>query len=282
MMATSNSVSGVGRGVSPLRAWGWAVLFLLGSAAAGFVSPGAAEKETPAPPTTSSTNVTETTGQRFERLYSETRRRWQRETNSDEAAWHFARACFDWADIATNDARRAAIAEEGIAASRRAIQLAPKSAAGHYYLGLNLGQLAQTKLWGALKLIDQMESAWFAAVELDPKFDYAGPHRALTLLYRDAPGWPTSVGSRSKARRHLQKAIELSPDYPGNRICWLESLLEWGEVTAVRTHLESVERMLQDARTKFTGEMWARDWEDWDRKWRKIQSRVGKGPKPKR
>src|ERR1051325_6954299 len=120
---------------------------------------------------------------RVHRLYVETRHRWQEQTNGAEAAWGFARACFDRADFATNDLERAALAEQGIAASRRAIQLQTNSAAAYYYLGLNLGQLAQTKLLGAIKLIEQMEAAWKQAIELDEKFDYAGPHRSLGLLY---------------------------------------------------------------------------------------------------
>jgi tetratricopeptide (TPR) repeat protein len=212
---------------------------------------------------------------RFQRLYLETHRHWRQNPTNTGAAWKFARACFDWADFATNDHQRASIAEEGIAASRRAIELQPKSAAAHYYLGLNLGQLAQTKLLGALRLIGEMEAAWHRTLELDPKFDYAGAHRSLTLLYRDAPGWPTSVGNRTKARRHLQKAIALWPDYPGNQLCLLESQLKWGESKAVQSQIPAVDKILQEARAKFTGEEWARDWQEWDERWRRIKIKTG-------
>src|SRR5207248_6916974 len=108
--------------------------------------------------------------------------------------------------------RRAEIAEQGIAAARQGIERAPRLAAPHYYLALNLGQLARTKKLGALRLVDEMEAELKAAIALDPKFDYAGPHRSLGLLYADAPGWPTSIGNHSKARQHLHTAIELSPE----------------------------------------------------------------------
>src|SRR5690349_6743691 len=158
-----------------------------------------------------SATAAESHSNRFHRVYVEAKSHSRKLTNDAEAAWQYARACFDRADFTANDDQRAAFAEEGIAASRRAIALQPNSAAGHYYLALNSGQLAQTKLWGALQLIDGMEEAWKKTIELDAKFDYAGAHRSLTLLYRDAPGWPTSVGSRSKARLHIQKALQLSP-----------------------------------------------------------------------
>jgi hypothetical protein len=212
---------------------------------------------------------------RVQRLYLETHRHWRQNPTNTEAAWKFARACFDSADVATNDNQRASIAEQGIAASRRAIELQPKSAAAHYYLGLNLGQLAQTKLLGALRLIGEMEAAWHRTLELDPKFDYAGAHRSLTLLYRDAPGWPTSVGSRTKARRHLEKAVALWPDYPGNQLCLLESQLKWGESKVVQSQIPAVDKLLQEARAKFSGEEWARDWQEWDERWHGIKAKAG-------
>jgi hypothetical protein len=219
---------------------------------------------------------------RYERLYREAQSRWRKETNSAEAASGFARACFDWADFSTNDTQRAALAEEGIAASKRAIALAPASAAARLYLGMNLGQLARTKLFTALHLLDEMEATWKKAIELDAKFDYAGAHRSLGLLYLDAPGWPLSLGSRARARQHLKRAVELCPDYPGNQLCWLEALLKWDDAKAVRAQTNAVEEILITARGKLTGEEWKRDWEEWDARWRKIKARVSASTAPAR
>jgi tetratricopeptide (TPR) repeat protein len=119
-----------------------------------------------------------------------------------------------------------------------------------------------------------MEATWLKAIELDPKFNYAGAHRALGLLYLEAPGWPISLGSHAKARQHLKKAVELSPDYPDNQLCWLEVLLKGDEMKAVIAQTNTVETVMTAARTKFTGEEWKRDWEDWDDHWLKIKSRV--------
>jgi tetratricopeptide (TPR) repeat protein len=211
---------------------------------------------------------------RVHRLYVETAKRWQQNSNSGAAASEFARASFDWADYATNDTQRAAVAEQGIAASRRAIALEPDSAAARLYLGLNLGQLARTKLFSALGLLHDMEATWMKAIELDPKFNYAGAHRALGLLYLEAPGWPISLGSHSKARQHLKKAVELHPEYPDNQLCWLEALLKWDEMKTVLARTNTVEAVMTAAQTKFTGEEWKRDWEDWEDHWRKIKARI--------
>ncbi|MEY2408583.1 MAG: hypothetical protein QOF48_1253 [Verrucomicrobiota bacterium] len=210
---------------------------------------------------------------RPERLYKETKERWHQQTNQVEAAWQFGRAAFDLAELASNDTRRAALANEGIDACRRAIALDPKSAGAHYYLGLNYGQLAQTKMLGALKLVDQMEQAWTTTIALDPKFDYAGGHRAIGVLYRDAPGWPTSIGSRAKARQHLQKALELCPDYPGNRLSLFEAYAKWGEKKPIQEQAAATEDFLKNARVRLNGEEWTLDWIDWDKRWQAIKTK---------
>ena len=206
--------------------------------------------------------------------YVETKAQFAHDTTNSQTAWHFARACFERADFSTNAAQRAALAEQGIAASKRAIELSSNSAAAYFYLGVNLGQLARTKLFTALGLLDEMEVAWEKSIALDAKFHYAAADRSLGLLYLDAPGWPLSLGSRSKARIHLQKATKLVPDYPDNHLCWLEAQVKWGETKAVKARLAAVETMMQSARTNLTGERWSRDWEDWDARWKAIKTKA--------
>ncbi len=210
---------------------------------------------------------------RVHQSYIEWTGRFAHDKTNSETAWRFAKVCFQRADFSTNDAQRAAFAELGIAASQHAIALDTNSAAAYFYLGVNLGQMARTKLFTALGLLDEMETAWEKSIALDPKFHYAAAERSLGLLYLDAPGWPISLGSRSKARQHLQQATKLVPEYPENHLCWLEAQLKWGETRSVRTQLASVGTILQSARTNFTGTAWSRDWEDWDARWKRIRAR---------
>jgi hypothetical protein len=255
-MATTNS-DYLGSGQKRGRR-GWTLLLIL--AAAGTVAA--------APPVSTAADPVVA---RLARIHAEAQARFQRETNSSEAAWQYGRACFDMADLATNNAQRAEFALQGIEATRAAVARAPKSAPAHYYLGLNLGQLAQTKKLGALHLLGEIETAWKTSLELDPMHDFAGAHRALGILYRDAPGWPVSLGSRGKARAHLLKALELAPEYPENQLYWLETLWRWGEKKAVQAKLAAVETLLAEARTKFNGENWVLSWRDWEARWQKIK-----------
>ena len=138
---------------------------------------------------------------RARRLYWEAEARYKKEPNKVEATWEFGRACFDLAEFSTNSTERAEIAQQGIAACRQALTHDRDSAPAHYYLGMNLGELAQTRGLGALKLVDQMQTEFELARTLNELLDYAGPDRNLGLLYRDAPSW-ISLGSKSKARKH--------------------------------------------------------------------------------
>jgi hypothetical protein len=189
------------------------------------------------------------------------------------AAWQFARACFDLAEFATNKTERASLAELGIAAAQQAITRETNSAPAHYYLAMNLGQLARTRGMSALKLISQIEGAFLRARELEPRFDWAGPDRNVGLLYRDAPSIG-SVGSRSKAREHLTRAVELAPQYPENRLNLAETYLKWGEPKNAQHELAALQANWPSARTNFVGEAWAASWADWEPRLKKLKKKI--------
>jgi tetratricopeptide (TPR) repeat protein len=189
-----------------------------------------------------------------------------------EAVWKFGRACFDLGEFSTTREQRAEVAQKGIDACRQAVTQEPNSAPLHYYLGLNLGQLARTRSLGALKLVEQMEPQLTQAAALDPHFDYAGPDRSLGLLYRDAPTL-ISIGNRGKAREHLRRAVELAPDYPENRLDLIESYLKWGDRTGARQELAALEKSWPKAHEKFKGPAWTASWADWDAQLKTLKSK---------
>jgi len=213
-----------------------------------------------------------------EKAYEAARARSQSETNSAEAAWQFGRACFDLAEYAKKNPERGRLANEGMAACRELIAREPKIAAAHYYLALNIGQLARAKRLGALRLVSEMELELRWTRDLDENFDYAGPDRALGLLYLDAPGWPTSIGSRSKARQHLQRAIQLHPEYPGNRLSLLEAHLKWSNWAEARKEVSTLQELWPKARKQFSGESWQPSWLDWEKQREQAQGKLAEKP----
>src|SRR5882762_9470917 len=76
---------------------------------------------------------------RAEKAFADAKTRFEADTNNAEAAWQFGRACYDWADYAATDTRRAEIARLGIAACRRLVEKDTNSALGHYYLAMDMG-----------------------------------------------------------------------------------------------------------------------------------------------
>jgi tetratricopeptide (TPR) repeat protein len=197
-----------------------------------------------------------------QRAFVEAQRRYLNEPTNHIAAWEFARATFERGEFSTNNAERATLAVQGIDACRQLIARDPRSAPGHYYLGMNLGQMARTKLLGALSIVDEMEREFKLAAALDELFDHAGPHRCLGLLYLEAPVLG-SVGSRTKARKHLERAAELAPDFPENRLNLAEAYLQWRDKKLLRRELEALEELWPRARTNYVGPDWQADWADW-------------------
>ena len=212
------------------------------------------------------------------RIYEEARKEHSVQPTNSALAWKFARACFDSAEFAKDNEERAELAQQGIAACREVIARDPKSGAAHYYLGMNLGQLARTRGLSALKLVNEMEKEFSLAASLDDHFDFAGPDRNLGLLYRDAPSFG-SIGSRSKARKHLTRAAELAPDYPENRLSLMESDIKWNDLNSARHELKLLEGILPKARTNLVGEDWASSWADWNPRLEEAKKKIEAPPK---
>lgn len=181
------------------------------------------------------------------------------------AAWQFGLASYDWAEFATNETQRASLAEAGIAACRQSLALAPKSAPGHYYLAMDFGQLAEAEApsIAAYKLVKEIEREFKAAAELDETFDFAGPPRCLGLLYRDAPGWPISIGSKHKAREFLERAVALAPDFPENQLNLAESQVRWHQLAEAEKALKKLDAIWPAAQSNLIGEAWEKSWDEW-------------------
>jgi hypothetical protein len=214
-----------------------------------------------------------------QRDYAAAHERFTAEPTNAVAAWEFARAAFDRAEFATNDTERAALAEQGIAACRAALARDPNSAAAHYYLGMNLGQLARTRTVGALKIVNEMEAEFRTARALDERLDHAGPDRNLGLLYLEAPRI-VSLGNKTKARQHLARAAALAPDYPENRLNLAEAAVKWREVKTAQRELAAMEKLWPSARTNFTGLKWEASWADWNSRLGKLKAQVRELGKP--
>ncbi|HTV40907.1 MAG TPA: hypothetical protein VMF08_10045 [Candidatus Sulfotelmatobacter sp.] len=199
---------------------------------------------------------------RAEVAFDQAQAQYRSQMDNPVVAWEFARACYDSADWATNKAQRATIAREGIAACKQSLVFT-NSAAAHYYMAMNMGQLARTEELGALKLVREMEREFLIAADLDPAADFGGAERGLGLLYRDAPGWPISIGNRPRARKYLEAAVSLGSNYPENILNLGESYLKWGDKIGARQELAALDALWPSAQKSLTGPHWEWSWDDW-------------------
>ncbi len=211
---------------------------------------------------------------RAEAVFTKARATWAAAPDDVTTAWQFARAAFDQAEFAPDDRHRAAIAEEAIRACRAAVVRDPRSAPAHYYLGLDLGQLARTRTLGALKLVREMEKHWLAAKEIDATFDSGGPDRSLGLLYAEAPGWPASIGSHAKARTHLEHAVKLAPGFPENRLCLAEALVKLKKRDDAAAQLKALDALWADAKARYLGDDWSSSWADWEKRLAVLKTKM--------
>ena len=188
-------------------------------------------------------------------------------------ALNLALAAFDFAEFSKSDIERERLARIGIGAADVAISLDPDSAAAHYYLGLNIGQLARTKKLGALKLVADMERALKRSIELDPKYANAGALRTLSVLYLEAPGWPMSIGNKTQARTLMLRALELAPSYPASHLNYMEALQKRRDHKSLAERIAIYEVLLPKAQKEFAGENWEDEWANWTQRWETIQAK---------
>jgi len=215
----------------------------------------------------------------FENNYQEAQKQFTTKTNDAVVAWEFGRACFDMSTLQKYASNKAQYAEEGIAACRESLKMDNNSVAAHYYLGMLIGQLADTRHnLSALRMVKDMEREWLAALALDKKFDFAGSDRNLGLLYRDAPVI-SRIGSRSKSRQHLEAAVEIAPEFPENQLNLLEVYLKWDYQKEATRQFEDLEKMWPEAQKKFTGVDWVMSWADWNKRLDAIKKKLEKNPK---
>lgn len=218
--------------------------------------------------------------ERAEKAFHQARAAAGREPTNAVLLIQLARSAFDWAELARTSDQREEVATRGIDAARSAVRLSDTNAAAHYWLAMNVGQLARTKTLGALKLVREMETGFLRARALDPKVDYAGPDRSLGFLYRDVPGWPTSIGNKRKSRVHFEAAVRLHPEFPDNQLGLAESLLEWGEKESFRAQMTVTEGVMARARDSFTGPAWEQSRADWTRRMTVLRSKARRESSP--
>jgi len=152
-------------------------------------------------------------------------------------------------------------AKRGIVCARRARDLDPARVEGHYWYALNVGLLADADRSYGLNAVSEMYAALKRSIELDERYDGAGPLRILGILHLRTPSPPTSIGSARKGLQMLQRAVAFYPDYPENYLYLAEAYRENRRYQEARETAEKVvnaapwpDRMMESSLWKIEAE----------------------------
>ncbi len=107
--------------------------------------------------------------------------------------------------------------------------------------GIVLGTQARDTrgLLGALGIAKRARARLEAAERIDPDALGGSVYMMLGTLYYKVPGWPLGFGNDARARRYLEKALEVDPDSPDSNFFYAEFLIEQGETAEARRRLEN-------------------------------------------
>lgn len=210
----------------------------------------------------------------FRKRHRHAQAAFQEDQSNPDRAIRYVQSAFEWAELAHDSSERASIATPAIEVCRVFLSSSSHQARANYYLALNLGQLARTKWLGALKIVNEMEKRLVAAQTKDSSQDHGGPDRALSRLYFQAPRWPASIGNKEKAIRHAKRAIQIAPNYPGNRLSYLEILTDHRNFQEAKKQETITGAVMKESRDELTSAYWSYSWNTWDETWKTLQKKL--------
>ncbi len=167
-----------------------------------------------------------------------------------------ARALAFVAENETRPAIRRDAAQRGIVLSRQARDLQPDRVEGYYWYAINVGWLADVDRSYGLDAVGQMAPALKRAMEIDEKYDDAGPLRVLGILHLRTPGPPVSIGSKRQGLRLLERAVADLPDYPENYLYLAEALRDNNRMAEAKAALAKVLNAAPWPDRQFESEQW--------------------------
>lgn len=178
------------------------------------------------------------------------------EPNNGEAAWRAARALFHLA--MSDDTKAERLSARCIDVSEVAVKNTTR-AEPFYFHALCMGARAQARYVEGLDLVKRMVASGKRAVELDERTLHGGPHRLLGGIYLRAPAWPASVGDLDAALEHLERAIEIAPDWAENHLLLAEALLEDDREEEARAALDRAKALMDRPEAEGWRATWQQD-----------------------
>ena len=119
--------------------------------------------------------------------------------------------------------------EAGRTLAKRALEQDPRQPAALLWWTAHRGaQATALNPFQAVKIAKEIEQTLLRLREVAPDYDSSAADRVLGIVYQVAPA-VVSIGSKDKAREHLNAALRRHPEHPGNLLSAAKYLLENGD-----------------------------------------------------
>ena len=156
-----------------------------------------------------------------------------------EAYWRMARVEYWIGDRTADNKEKKVIFGLGIEEAKKAVELGPKRADGHFWLGVNYGSYGEAKgVLKSLSLVGPRKAEMGAVLRIDAGYENGGANRVLGRVYYKLPGFVG--GSNKKSLLNLLRSKQLGPKDGLTRIYLAETYLALDEVEKAREELEFV------------------------------------------
>ncbi len=155
------------------------------------------------------------------------------------AYWRMARLEYWIGDHTANGDAKKKIFLEGVEHAKRAVELDPDRADGHFWLGVCYGVYGEAKgVLKSLALVKPIKAAMRRVLEIDPAYDRGGADRVLGRVFHEVPR--IAGGSEKTSLEHLLKAVEYGPRVGLNLLYLADTYISLDRFEDARKTLETV------------------------------------------
>jgi len=129
--------------------------------------------------------------------------------------------------------------QKGIDWSKKAIELNPKSAGGHFWLGVNNGKYGESRgILKSLFLVGPIKEEMKQVIAIDPAYEHGGAYRVLGRMFYKLPGF--AGGGVDKSITNLKKSLDYSPNVSTTHVFLAESYIKQKDYQGAKNELNFV------------------------------------------
>lgn len=155
------------------------------------------------------------------------------------AYWRMARLEYWIGDHTAGGDAKKKIFLQGVEHAKKAVELGPDKADGHFWLGVCYGVYGEAKgVLKSLSLVKPIKAAMRRVLEIDPAYDRGGADRVLGRVFHEVPR--IAGGSEKTSLEHLLKAVEYGPRVGLNLLYLADTYISLDRFEDARKTLETI------------------------------------------